>query len=312
MSNQRPRTTMRSHVVSSPAGPSPDFGRSAVAAAFQPVWPWLYALWGGLWLLACLTGPWWLQVVGVELNAHGHTTLYAHGHPFIDARSWWGVPNTLDVLSNLPLLLAGGWGLVALARGCTDLSHTSWQALRFVFAGLALAGLGSAWYHWMPSPATLVADRLGMAVIFAGVLTLAACEKLGYQAGRSVLWLSLTMGLAGAVLPWSHDNPMPWVVLQFGGMVAVALLALRPALPDALGFRLGLLVLIYGLAKLLEWQDASLYHWTGGLVAGHSLKHLVAALAVWPLLNALRGSGKMQNTKSPCPVFAQQQEENRP
>ena len=25
----------------------------------------------------------------------------------MDARSWWGVPNTLDVLSNLPLVLAG-------------------------------------------------------------------------------------------------------------------------------------------------------------------------------------------------------------
>jgi hypothetical protein len=40
----------------------------------------------------------------------------------------------------------------------------------------------------------------------------------------------------------------------------------------------------YGLAKLLEWLDQTIYT-ANGLVSGHTLKHLVAALgAYWILL----------------------------
>jgi hypothetical protein len=64
-----------------------------------------------LWLLALLVGPELLVALGFTLNPHGHTHLHAHGHPFADARTLWGVPNAMDVLSNLPLALAGAVGL---------------------------------------------------------------------------------------------------------------------------------------------------------------------------------------------------------
>ena len=40
----------------------------------------------------------------------------AHQHGFADARTLWGVPCALDVLSNLPFALAGAWGLALLWR----------------------------------------------------------------------------------------------------------------------------------------------------------------------------------------------------
>jgi hypothetical protein len=58
----------------------------------------------------------WLQGMGWSINAHGHSHVYAHGHPFVDARAWQGVPNAMDVLTNLPLALAGGWGLWRLQQ----------------------------------------------------------------------------------------------------------------------------------------------------------------------------------------------------
>ena len=74
---------------------------------------WLWAL---LWCLSLFIDPQWLASLGWSLNAHGHTHLHAHGHPFVDARSWCGIPNTLDVLSNLPFALFGLWGLRVLGR----------------------------------------------------------------------------------------------------------------------------------------------------------------------------------------------------
>lgn len=35
---------------------------------------------------------------------------------FADGRSWHGLPNAMDVLSNLPFLLIGFWGLYRLNR----------------------------------------------------------------------------------------------------------------------------------------------------------------------------------------------------
>nr|WP_249142091.1 hypothetical protein [Bradyrhizobium diazoefficiens] len=58
-----------------------------------------------------------------------------------------------------------------------------------------------------------------------------------------------------------------------------------------LGVPLGGVVLFYVLAKLFELGDATVFEATGHLVSGHTLKHLTAALAAWPVIPALRPTG---------------------
>ncbi len=244
------------------------------------------ALFVGLWLLAWLFGPFLASAVGVDLNLHGHAQLHEHGHPFIDARTRWGVPNAMDVLSNLPLALAGLCGLWVLL--CHRVDAAARPALAFFFAGLLLAALGSAWYHWAPDAVGLALDRLGMAVTFAGALALALDERVGPRSAAMALRAVLPMALVSAVLPLAQDNPWPWVVVQFGGMAWLAVAALQPPRPGALGVRLGVLIAIYALAKLFELGDEAVFQATGQTVSGHSLKHAVAALAAWPVLGALR------------------------
>ena len=74
-------------------------------------------------------------------------------------------------------------GLLDLARAHAGAAHNA-HALRVFFAGLILSGLGSATYHWAPDAGSLVIDRLGMAVAFAGVLALAVAERVGPRASR--------------------------------------------------------------------------------------------------------------------------------
>lgn len=145
--------------------------------------PFAVMAWGllALWAIAWLTEPTLLSMTGLTLNPHGRAHLHAHGHPFVDARSWWGVPNTLDVLSNLSLVLAGATGFCFLPGRA--LARPTANALRVFFAGLILSGMGSAVYHWAPDAGSLVIDRLGMAVAFAGVLALAVGEP-----ALPVLW----------------------------------------------------------------------------------------------------------------------------
>jgi hypothetical protein len=52
------------------------------------------------------------------------------------------------------------------------------------------------------------------------------------------------------------------------------------------------LIGLYALAKLLELGDEAVFHATGDGVSGHSLKHLVAGLAAWPVLRAMRQNAR--------------------
>lgn len=253
--------------------PSPAFARWATALLV-------------LWLLALTAGPAVSDLFGLSLNAHGHAHLHAHGHPFVDARTLFGIPNAMDVLSNAPLALAGLWGLLAL-RGRT-LPGATRQAAQVFFAGLLATGFGSAVYHWAPDATGLVWDRLGMAVTFAGALSLAVAERVGQAPARRSLHLLPLLATLSAILPAFTGNVLPWAVVQFGGMALIVWMALRRPVPGAIGVRLGALIGLYALAKVLELGDAAVFHATADTLSGHSLKHLTAAVAAWPVIAALR------------------------
>ncbi|MDH6591851.1 hypothetical protein M2165_001740 [Variovorax sp. TBS-050B] len=227
---------------------------------------------------------------------------------FADDRSWHGLPNAMDVLSNLPFLLIGGWGLYRLNR--IDRAHQ--QALAefplappandppdntldcawLFFAGLIATAAGSAFYHLVPDAPRLAADRAGMAVAFAGLIGVAVCERVSQRAGWPAAWFVLMAGLLSAEVFHESGNVLPWAVVQFGGMALVLTLALARPMPHAVGLRLGWVVVFYVLAKAFELGDHAIYEATGQLVSGHTLKHLTASLAGLPVLFALRSLEK--------------------
>jgi hypothetical protein len=227
------------------------------------------------------------QVLHLQLNAHGHTHLYAHGHPFIDARSVLGIPNALDVLSNLPFAVFGLVGLWSLH--CAPAVHRATrQAASVFFVGLLLTCCSSGFYHWAPDAWGLAVDRAGMAVAFAGVLGLACAERLSLRAAQWVWGSVLVAGFLAIALNLTAGVIAPWAVVQFGGIAVVLWMAAQHPLPGALGVRWGVLITWYALAKLLELGDATVFHATGSLVSGHSLKHIAASLAALPVIIALR------------------------
>jgi hypothetical protein len=224
--------------------------------------------------------------LGFQLNAHGHTHVYAHGHPFVDARVLWGIPNAMDVLSNLPFVLLGAYGLWSLRRVRTLPTATRVSATVF-FVGLVLTCASSSFYHWAPDAWGLAIDRAGMAFAFAGVLGLAAAERVSLRAAHWVWGSVLLAALLSIALNYAVGVIAPWAVVQFGGIAVVLWAATQRALPGALGIRWGVVIAIYVLAKLLELGDAWVFHSSVNMVSGHSLKHIAASLAALPAINAL-------------------------
>jgi hypothetical protein len=243
-----------------------------------------------LWLVATLWVPLVSSAMGLSVEAIGLGSSPGHVHPFADTRTLWGVAHGMDVLSNLPFVLGGLWGFWSLVG--RRMPPTTAQAMSVFFAGLVCTGLGSAWYHLAPDASGLVLDRLGMAVAFAGALALGVAERVSACASRITLWLALVVALLSAVMPHSHGNVWPWVVVQLGGMALMLWLALQKPVKGAVGVRIGLLIALYAVAKVLESADTLIFHATGETVSGHTLKHLVAALAVWPVVAAVRQNAR--------------------
>ncbi len=245
---------------------------------------------------------------------------------FADGRSWHGLPNAMDVLSNLPFLVIGGWGLYRLHRidrahqealelfplapPANDPPDNTLDCAWLFFAGLIATAAGSAFYHLMPEAPRLAADRAGMAVAFAGLIGIAVCERVSQRAGWPAAWFVLTAGLLAAEVFHETGNVLPWAVVQFGGMALVLTLALARPMPQAVGLRLGWVIFFYALAKAFELADHAIYDATGHLISGHTLKHLSAALSGLPVLRALGAmekgwrAGLLRHNPDPAAVAA--------
>jgi len=242
-----------------------------------------------------------LLLLLVAIFAPALTGAEAGASVFADDRAWHQLPNAMDVLSNLPFLAIGLWGLRRLhwldrsndpAASVAQEPHANALDCAWIFfAGLVACAAGSAFYHLQPDVLRLAADRAGMAIAFAGLIGLAVCEKVSPRAGWVAAWATLASGLL-AVTTWHETgNVTPWAVVQFGGMALVLTLALAKPMAHAVGLKLGWVIFFYALAKLFELGDHAIYEASHHLISGHTLKHFTAALAGLPVLMALQSVG---------------------
>lgn len=217
-------------------------------------------------------------------------------HRFADSRALASAANGWAVLSNLPFMVVGLWGLrqvLAAPVGPSApfiQSRERWPYALF-FAGVALTGAGSAYYHWAPDNARLVWDRLPMTVGSMALLAAIVAERVSVTAGIVVLPALLLAG-AGSVAFWyagelgGAGDLRPYALVQFAPAALIPLMLwLFPARYTHGGYLVGVIA-IYGAAKLFEALDGPIYS-VGHLLSGHTLKHLTAALAAWWLLRGL-------------------------
>ncbi len=220
-------------------------------------------------------------------------------HLFADQRKWLGIPRAADVLSNLAFVAAGLFAVARVgSRNRARFSAPAEASLWCLAVGLLLTAAGSAWYHHDPNDATLVWDRLPMTLVFGGVAGLAIAQRIANDVAWIGLVLTVTLGLSSVVYWPITGDIAPYLLVQLGGFAAViALVAKTPKGDDP--FPWWWLISLYGYAKLFELADWCVWRATKGLVAGHALKHLAAALAVAALFAPLRKG--LRNSPAPLP-----------
>lgn len=210
-------------------------------------------------------------------------------HTFFDQRSVYGIANFWNVVSNLPFLIVGLAGFQMLAAHSQSHYIRQNRLAYYLFAlGISLTAFGSAYYHLHPSNNTLLWDRLPMSLAFMSFFCIVVSDYLSQRVAKIVL-LPLIVLAAAAVLYWRYTESIGagdlrfYVLVQFLPVILIALVLLmfdqNTLRSNMIWTTLGL----YLVAKLLEAGDQKIYEILE-VVSGHTLKHLVAAMAAYYLI----------------------------
>jgi hypothetical protein len=220
--------------------------------------------------------------------------LFMHGpipqdlgyHHFADRRTMFGIPNFLNVITNLPFIVIGAAGLkVVSAAKETKLKLMS----TILFIGFLLLTLGSGYYHLYPGNETLVYDRIPIVIIFMSFFAIIIYDCLNPFKGYCAFIILNIVGLS-SVIYWivtehAGKGDLRWYgLVQFFPVIAIPLLLYlyKPAFKYSK--EVILMFVFFGLAKFAEHCDKEIYDTVSNTLSGHSLKHIFVAIAGYELV----------------------------
>ena len=218
-------------------------------------------------------------------------------HLFADTQSYLGLPNFGNVTSNVGFVIVGVLGLVTIfGRNDRDIFEQPldpWPYIVFFF-GILLVGTGSAYYHANPDSERLVWDRLPMTVSFMSLFAAFIADRINGRVGVVYfLPVLIAVGILSLVYwVWTEAQDRGdlrfYGLVQFYPMVALPMICwLFPPSRYTSGKYLAWVIGWYGIAKVLETFDAGVFDLLGNTISGHSLKHLLSAVATYMILRML-------------------------
>ncbi|MDP1978746.1 hypothetical protein [Undibacterium sp.] len=221
-------------------------------------------------------------LVALALLLHGPVEQLAHYHEFADQSEWSGIPHAIDVLTNIGFALVavlGSWFLLEKYRqGDTGVAFPAYCIFTL---SLAATAVGSSYYHLAPDDARLFWDRLPIAFACCSLLAAVRAASLpGMDARKAFMELVLLLIAAlTSVIWWQQTGDLrPYLLIQGLTLVLIPLWQWiwKAGLADRLTF--GTAMLLYVAAKMTEMLDGQILLQLH-VISGHSIKHLLAALA---------------------------------
>ena len=210
-------------------------------------------------------------------------------HRFIDSRSFWSVPNFLNVVSNITFFIVGVTGLYKIIiQNRLVIQVDLRPAYLLIFAGAILVAFGSGYYHLSPDNMTLLWDRLPMTITFMALFSIVIGEFISLSLAKRVLWPLLIAGCF-SVLYWLFTelngvgDLRAYILVQFLPilMMPVIFVCFKSRFTHHSGY--WALFAAYAFAKLFEYYDAEIFN-LSGIISGHTLKHISAAIGLYFLL----------------------------
>ncbi len=218
-------------------------------------------------------------------------------HDFADKRPILGIANFWNVATNVAFALVALYGarVIARARASGLLGNRigHWSYLAFVVS-VGLIALGSGYYHWTVDQTysasnavqvathngALIWDRLAMTIAFASIPAIFVADRVGTRTGNVVLLPALLVLGILSMVDFANTGDLRLYRAVQSLSIVMTLGACLMFAGSATSTRFAVLaVVLFGLATLCESLDQTIYAVFDGAISGHSIKHLIAALA---------------------------------
>lgn len=220
---------------------------------------------------------------------------------FADQRSFnwriYTIPNFLDTLTNIPYTI---FGLIGLCYFYThkNLNFVKAEKILILISllGFVLTGFASSYFHLQLTPFSLFIDRLGMSIIFIGLIGLI----INYN--FSINYTLITLPIISIFIILSNyywlitNNIAPWSLAQTLGIIIILGHCFKKN-NHRIFINFIWIIGLYLISKLFEFGDEFFYKLTFETISGHSLKHLISAFAALPIIWYLITLHKCQNTQ---------------
>ena len=208
---------------------------------------------------------------------------------FADQRTILSIQHFCNVLSNIPFLVFGLLGMFFIFKKYNNINL---NLNNFVFyLGIFLTGIGSMYYHHQPCSQTLLWDRLPMTISFMAFFSIIIGDCICIATGKRILLPLILLGIM-SIIYWQmtqskgHEDLRFYALIQFLPMILIPIILLLYKSSNQFTKTYWLILMVYVFAKVCEANDEFIFaHFR--FVSGHTVKHLVAALAPCIYLIAL-------------------------
>lgn len=132
-------------------------------------------------------------------------------HNFADKRTYFGIPNFFDVVSNVPFFLGGLYGFYVMLWKSKSAfivadDQKAWWVL---FMSSSCVAVGSSYYHWEPDTFTLFWDRLPMTITFMSIVSILITERIDRRVGNFLFLPLQFIGILSVV--WWLVTELFWI-----------------------------------------------------------------------------------------------------
>ena len=194
-------------------------------------------------------------------------------HNFADKRIFLGIPNTMNVISNISILIPALYLLTFKKRTIKS---------NLLIIHLVLLSIASSYYHINPSNQTLFWDILMIATTYIIVLIMFSNTKYGLLLyGYAIL----------SILYWKYSNDLRLYLIILIGVLLYLILKYHKN--KNLRNYLYIIVIMNILFRYSEHNDHEIYEFTNYQISGHTLKHIIAGIGIFYVIQLLQKVNKI-------------------
>ena len=195
-------------------------------------------------------------------------------HDFADKRTFLGIPNALDVLSNIAILVPALYLL--------QTRKTKSLMSNLLILHISLLAITSGYYHLNPSDETIFWDIMAIATLSMLVLMIMSNTKYG---------LLLYSYAIFSIIYWKYTGDLRFYLLILIG--APLYIVFKYYKKNNLRTYLFIMILSNIILRLSEHNDHYIYQLTNNLVSGHTIKHIFAGLGIFYVIKILQKENKL-------------------